>query len=96
MGRDKAAAVVAFLRAKPQAFAEGSGATSLQLARGRLRESVAAYEAGDRAEANRLALSAYLDGFEPVEAVLATRDGALMRRVEQAMAGFRQGDCPRR
>ena len=33
--------------------------------------------------------SAYLDGFEPVEAVLATRDGALMAEVEQAMAGFR-------
>ena len=34
-------------------------------------------------------MSAYLDGFEPVEAVLATRDGALMARVEAAMAGFR-------
>ncbi|MGH6658840.1 MAG: FTR1 family iron permease, partial [Sphingomicrobium sp.] len=27
--------------------------------------------------------------FEPVEAVLATRDGVLMRRVEEAMGGFR-------
>jgi high-affinity iron transporter len=35
-------------------------------------------------------LSAYLDGFEPVEAVLQTRDGGLMLQVEQAMAGFRQ------
>ena len=52
--------------------------------------------AATAAEANELALSAYLDGFEPVEAVLATRDGALMRRVEQAMAGFRAGDRARR
>ena len=56
---------------------------------GRLRRSFGAYAAGDGDRANQLALSAYLDGFEPVEAVLATRDGALMARVEHAMAGFR-------
>ena len=92
LGADKAAAVVAFLRANPDAVtADAAGANaSLQLARDRLRESLAAVSRGDRGEANRLALSAYLDGFEPVEAVLAMRDGALMGRVEQAMAGFRQ------
>ncbi|MBA3525618.1 MAG: cytochrome c/FTR1 family iron permease [Pseudomonadota bacterium] len=91
VGADRAAAVVAFLRSNPGAVAQGQGSNaSLQLARTRLRESLAAYSRGDRSEANRLALSAYLDGFEPVEAVLATRDGALMGRVEQAMAGFRQ------
>ena len=55
----------------------------------RLRESVEAYAQGNRKQAIDLALSAYLDGFEPVEAVLATRDGTLMRSVEEAMAGFR-------
>ena len=90
LGADKAVAVVAFLRARPDVLAEGDHNSSLQLARARLGESLAAYEAGNRGDANRLALSAYLDGFEPVEAVLATRDGALMTRVEQAMAGFRQ------
>ena len=89
IGAEKAAAVSAFLRTNPQAVAGGGGG-SLDLARTRLRESLAAYGRGDRAEANRLALSAYLDGFEPVEAVLQTRDGGLMVRVEQAMAGFRQ------
>ncbi len=89
LGADKAAAVVAYLRANPQALEQSSNG-SLQLARTRLRESLDAYGRGQRAEANRLALSAYLDGFEPVEAVLATRDGGLMLRVEQAMAGFRQ------
>ena len=89
IGAERAAAVTAFLRANPQAVT-GAGGGSLSLARGRLRESLAAYDRGDRAEASRLALSAYLDGFEPVEAVLATRDGGLMNRVEQAMAGFRQ------
>jgi high-affinity iron transporter len=92
IGADKAAAVIAFLRANPDALNAGAGGSnaSLKLARDRLGESLAAYARGDRAEANRLALSAYLDGFEPVEAVLQTRDGGLMLRVEQAMAGFRQ------
>jgi high-affinity iron transporter len=92
LGADKAAAVVAFLRANPDAVTAGAAGAnaSLQLARDRLRESLAAVARGDRAEANRLALSAYLDGFEPVEAILAMRDGALMGRVERAMAGFRQ------
>ena len=90
LGADKATAVVAFLRANPEAVTDTGGSASLQLARSKLGESLAVYEAGDRAEANRLALSAYLDGFEPVEALLATRDGKLMTQVEQAMAGFRQ------
>ena len=90
IGPDKAAAVTAYLRSQPQALGASGSNRSLDLARTRLRESLTAYERGDRSEANRLALSAYLDGFEPVEAVLATRDGSLMTRVEQAMAGFRQ------
>lgn len=91
IGPDKAAAVIAYLRANPDAVASSGGANaSLRLARERLGESLAAYERGDRSEANRLALSAYLDGFEPVEAVLGMRDGALMVEIEQAMAGFRQ------
>jgi high-affinity iron transporter len=88
LGADKAAAVVAFLRSKPEALA-GGGNGSLQLARDHLRESVAAALRNDRPEATRLALSAYLDGFEPVEAVLATRNASLMAQVEQAMADFR-------
>ena len=98
IGADKAAAITAFLRANPKTIDAGAARSnaSLGLARSRLRESLAAYQGGNRAEANRLALSAYLDGFEPVEAVLATRDGQLMGHVEQAMAGFRHGDRSRR
>jgi len=88
IGADKATAVIAYLRANPAAV-EPKRPGSLQIARDRLQQSVDAYAAGDRNRASDLALSAYLDGFEPVEAVLATRDGALMGRVEQAMAGFR-------
>ena len=91
IGAERAAAVMAYLRSNPEAVAGSSGGAnaSLALARERLNESLAAYVRGDRSEANTLALSAYLDGFEPVEAVLGMRDGALMLEVEQAMAGFR-------
>ncbi len=88
IGADEAAAVVAYLRANPGAIAADRPA-SLQLARDHLRQSVEAYASGDRGRAINLALSAYLDGFEPVEGVLAVRDGALMASVEQAMASFR-------
>jgi len=88
IGADKAAALVAFLRANPDAVSADKPG-SLQLARDRLRQSVEAYASGDRDRAIDLALSAYLDGFEPVEGVLATRNGGLMTRVEQAMADVR-------
>ena len=88
IGQAKADAVVAYLRANPQAVLNGAP-TSLSIARARLAESVAAYRAGNRAAAEKLALSAYLDGFEPIEPILRTRDAALMTRVEAAMSDFR-------
>lgn len=87
---DKADALVAYLRRQPSAVVRSSEG-SLALSRKRLKESVAAYERGDRKAANDLALSAYLDGFEPVEAVLATHDKALMIRIEEAMGKLRAG-----
>ncbi|MBA3835698.1 MAG: FTR1 family protein, partial [Sphingomonas sp.] len=88
IGQEQAAAVTAYLRANPGALA-ASRPTTLRLARDMLGQSVEAYARGQRDAAAELALSAYLDGFEPFEAVLATRDGALMGRVERAMGGFR-------
>ncbi|MEO8548006.1 MAG: cytochrome c/FTR1 family iron permease [Sphingomicrobium sp.] len=92
IGPDRAGAVIAYLRANPDAVAPApsTAATStLALARQRLKESLAAYEAGNHAKAKDLALSAYLDGFEPVEGALSARDPALMARVEQAMGELR-------
>ena len=88
VGPDKAPALIAFLRSNPSAAMPASGST-LAIARERLRQSLAAYEKGDRAAATELALSAYLDGFEPVEAVLASRNAGLMARVERAMGELR-------
>lgn len=83
-----AAAVLAHLRSNPDALAP-SAEGSLSLARSRLKDSLAALEKGERAEATRLALSAYLDGFEPVEPALAIKDKALFTEIEQTMGVYR-------
>ncbi len=91
--------LAAFLRRQPGAVAAspaGSAAASandnaktLALGRARLQEGMAAYAAGDAATARDRFLSAYLDGFEPVEPVLAARDKALLAEVETAMIALR-------
>ncbi|MCX7586292.1 cytochrome c/FTR1 family iron permease [Phenylobacterium sp. 58.2.17] len=86
-GPEKAQALTAYLRKTPSALS-GQG-PNLSLARGRLAQSAAAYAAGDRRRATDLALSAYLDGFEPVEPLLKARDPALMGRIETAMGAYR-------
>jgi high-affinity iron transporter len=89
IGEDKAGPIIAYLRAHPDAVtAKGS---TLALARQRLSESLAAYRAGNRDEAKRLALAAYLDGFEPVEPMLGARDAALLAEVERQMGELRAG-----
>lgn len=87
IGDEKAAAVIAYLRSDPKAVT-GLG-SPLAMARQRLAESLAAYRSGDRARAKSLALSAYLDGFEPVEGVLSTRNARLLGDVESAMGALR-------
>lgn len=88
LGEDDARALTAYLRATPEVVLASHG-HPLALTRERLAESLTAYKSGDRREAARLALSAYLDGFEPVEPLLATRDAALMPRIERAMGELR-------
>lgn len=88
IGQDKADAVIAYLRANPKAVI-AVPAGSLSLARDKLRQSLAAYQAGDRHAAEELALSAYLDGFEPLEPMLTARDATLMGRIESAMGELR-------
>ena len=87
IGPEEAAAVIAYLRSNPDAVA--SSASPLLLARQRLKESLDAYRAGDRDRAKSLALSAYLDGFEPVEGMLSAKNSSLLGRVESAMGELR-------
>lgn len=88
IGPDRAEAVLAYLRGHPDALTEVRTG-SLTVAHDKLRASVAAYAAGDREAAKKLALSAYLDGFEPVEPALAARDATLMGRIEAEMGNLR-------
>ena len=91
VGATQARELLAYVRSQPQAITEASGqaAAPLALARQRLAVSLRAYISGDAAGAQSLALSAYLDGIEPVEPTLATRDAPLLRELETAMAQFR-------
>jgi high-affinity iron transporter len=88
IGADKAAAVTAYLRSDPAAATQAAG-SPLAVARAKLGQSLAAYQAGDRKAAKELALAAYLEGFEPVEPMLTARDPALMAQVETAMGELR-------
>ena len=87
---DTAAAreLIAYLRANP-ALLEAAPEERTAIAKSKLGQSVEAVRAGDRAEARKLALSAYLDGFEPIEPALAARDHALFEKIEAGMMAFR-------
>ncbi len=88
--------ITAYLRRQPGeaaaiAVAGQGDEGALALARTRLQEGVDAYAAGDAGLARDKVLSAYLDGVEPIEPLLGTRDGQLLLDVEAAMAGVRAG-----
>ncbi len=83
-----AKALIAFLRSNPSVLSANSS-KGTAIAKAKLNESVAALLAGDRAGATKLALSAYLDGFEPVEPALATRNRPLFEKIEAAMVSYR-------
>jgi high-affinity iron transporter len=76
------------LRANPSAL-NISSSKGTAIAKAKLSESVTALLADDRAGATKLALSAYLDGFEPVEPALATRNRPLFEKIEAAMVSYR-------
>ena len=85
--------IIAYLRTRPDVVVEVKPAAvstdSFVVARKRLDESLLAYRAGDMTQAKTLALSSYLDGVEPVEPAIASRDRDLLRQIEAAMALLR-------
>jgi len=83
-----ASALTAYLRRHPEAVLP-TRTQSLQIVRAHLAEAVAAYQQGNHESAGRLAVAAYLDGFEPLEPVLAIKAPDLMRTIETAMTGLR-------
>lgn len=85
---EEAAAVMAWLAVHPEALEPATGSPIAE-SRRLLAESVEAYRRGDRAEALRRAVSAYLEGFELAEASLDAVASGLRVEVENAMTGYR-------
>jgi high-affinity iron transporter len=87
VGADGAAAALGYLRTHPEALA--AGPQGIALARAQLAASIAAYQNGHAENAARLALSAYLDGIEPIEPTLTARNDDLRVQLETHMAQYR-------
>lgn len=88
LGEDRARDVIAFLRSEPTAITAGKP-SGIALARTLLDSSLAAARSGDYPTATRLALSAYLDGFEPVEPIIDARNKPLLAEIEKQMLAYR-------
>jgi high-affinity iron transporter len=88
VGAKTARETLAYLRSHPEEFAN-TKTDSIPIAKTKLHESLVAFEKHDGGTASRLALSAYLDGFEPVEPALAAKDDALFNKIEKDMGLYR-------
>jgi len=89
IGSDAARDLTAYLRSQPEVAAAAGNTGGLALSRTRLQESLTAIRKGDKPGAIKLALSAYLDGFEPLEPSLGARNKALLTGVEDGMLAYR-------
>ena len=87
LGIEPARTLIGYLRANPSLVWQPL--QGIALARGRVAASLHTYRAGARVQAAQLALSAYLDGVEPVEPRLNARDSDLRAQIETAMAAYR-------
>jgi high-affinity iron transporter len=82
------AAAMASLRRNPaNLFADNSD--PLTLARTLLSQSASRYQQGAASEAQQLAVTAYLEGFEVVESGLSIKDAELSKAIEGQMAAYR-------
>src|SRR6185436_875198 len=83
-----AATVLGYLRRHPDALAP-QGGSAIARSAALLRESVEAYRQGRGRDAQELAASSYLDGFELAEATLDAMDRGLRGEVEAQMMRYR-------
>jgi high-affinity iron transporter len=84
---DDTESILAYLRAEPAEVEAARTPVAFSIAM--LARSLEAYRAGNAEEAYRLAVTAYLEGFELIEASLDNRDQELRTRTEAAMMGYR-------
>lgn len=80
--------LMTYLRQAPQELFS-KDVSPIVFAQNMIRKSYQSYEKGDKEQAYQNALSAYLDGFELVEAGLAVVDPELLQQAEKAMIQYR-------
>ncbi len=81
--------LISALRLYPREIAEGSQGDYLSQAIDLIEQSNNAYAQGDIAKARTLALTAYLEGVEPVEAKLRANDASYSAKLEGQLAKLR-------
>lgn len=77
-------------RLKPHALSEAVEVTDpIHIARSLLEQSLSTYQLGDQSQALNLALRAYLEGVEPIEAQVMASDNRLFNDLEGSMMAVR-------
>jgi high-affinity iron transporter len=87
-GGAELSAVYAYLTARPEAI-QSAGPAPLELTRAKLAEALATYRGGDTEGARQAAITAYLEGFELIEASLDNVDPELRTETEREMMALR-------
>lgn len=85
---DDAVLILSHLRQSPEAVVSSQEPPLMHSAR-LIRESLTAYRQGQLQAAQDMAVAAYLDGFELIEAALDTVDKRLRMTIEAEMLGYR-------
>jgi high-affinity iron transporter len=88
-GRENGDALAFWIRKFPENLFAGQD-SPLNVSRELLAASLQSYFDGNQRDAQEHAITAYLEGFELIEAPLSNVDADLMRRAEAAMIGYRQ------
>ncbi len=86
---DNTRAVFEYLRSKPDALVVNRHAT-LIFAIEQLDHAMTEYQAGNKSEAQRFAIAAYLEGFEPMEISLINLNAQLRLDIEREMMTIRK------
>lgn len=81
--------LISALRLFPQELVGEQQIDYLTKAKNLINESVAAYKVGEFEKARTLALTAYLEGVEPVEIQLRANDAGLVANIEGSMSAMR-------
>ncbi len=89
LGTDERAKVIAALRLFPKELAEKSQGDYLEKAKRLLKQAEKAYLAGNSRDARNLALTAYLEGVEPVEVQLRANDAGFAAELEAQLGKLR-------